>query len=135
MSLFAQYEEGQESPPLEDLMSTLKSTIGTFSHVYVVLDALDEGPERHRLLTLLGEIHKWDIDTLHLLATSRKEPDIEDGLRLLVSNEISMEDNPVDDDIRVHVTRTIDHDIVFHKFSIDERDQIFTTLTEGAHGM
>lgn len=57
--------------------------MGKFFNVYIVFDALDEHLERDKLLTLLGLIHNWGIDTLHLLATSRQERGIEDVLKRL----------------------------------------------------
>lgn len=116
-------------------MATLRSTVGTFSHVYIVLDALDESPERPELLTLLDEIYKWGIDGVHVLATSRQERDIEGGLKSLVSHDVSMDESLVDGDIRVHVTRIVDDDAVFQTFSADDRNGIKSTLIDGAHGM
>ena len=134
-SLFSQYGEGQQPPPLDELMITLKSMIGAFSNVYIIFDALDEYSERDELLRILGLIHGWKIGTLHLLATSRKERDIEVGLDSLVSHRVPMDEILVEDDIRMHVVRILADDIKFRQYSGEEKKLIKTKLMEGAHGM
>jgi hypothetical protein len=103
--------------------------------VYIVFDALDECPERSGVLAAVQGIHNWELDTLHLLATSRRERDIEDTLSGLISHEVPMDEKLIDDDIRVHVSRTLEDDIKFKRCSAGEKDMVMTTLMEGAHGM
>ncbi|KAF8512685.1 hypothetical protein JB92DRAFT_264466 [Gautieria morchelliformis] len=127
---------GQESPSLEELKSTLKSIIGTFEkNVYIIFDALDECQERHQFLELIKEIHGWNFDTLRLLVTSRYEQDIEKTLRDLVSHQVSMDERLVDSDIRVYVSRRLSDDNKLSKYSTEEKEAIENTLMDGAHGM
>ncbi|KAF8490580.1 hypothetical protein JB92DRAFT_3008675 [Gautieria morchelliformis] len=123
------------SPAHGQLLSTLKSVIGHFRAVYIVFDALDECPERSTFLKVVKEIHAWRVDGLHLLATSRKEGDIERVLKGLVSHEVSMNESLVDPDIKVHISRTLEEDIEFSMCSEDEKEMVKTTLMNGAHGM
>ena len=116
-------------------MNTLKSMIGTFSNVYIRFDALDEYSDRDELLRVLELIHGWEIGTLHLLATSRNEPDIEVGLDSLVSHPVPMDEILVADDIQMHVVRTLGEDAKLQRYSEEEKALVETTLTEGAHGM
>ena len=116
-------------------MTTLKSMIGAFANVYIVFDALDEYSERDELLRVLELMHGWEIGTLHLLATSRKERDIEVGLDSLVSHHVPMDEILVADDIQMHVIRTLDEDIKLQKYSEEEKELIETRLKGGAHGM
>jgi hypothetical protein len=136
-SLFSRCEEGggHRAPGLEELVSTLRAIIGGFQTVYIVFDALDECPERSRFLAALQNIHAWEFDTLHLLATSRKERDIEDTLCGLISHEVPMDEKLLDGDIRLHVSRTLEDDTKFRKFSAAEKEMVITSLVEGAHGM
>jgi hypothetical protein len=113
-------------------MSALKSIIGSFQAVYIVFDALDECPERSRFLTLIKEFHEWGFDKLHLLATSRKERDIEETLSGLISHEVPLDESLVDGDIRVHVSRTLEDNF---RCSAEEKEMVKTTLVKGAHGM
>ena len=119
----------------EELMSTLKSIIGSSQKVYIVFDALDECPERSRFLTSIRETQDWKFDKLHLLATSRKERDIEESLSGLISHEVPMDESFVDGDIRVHVSRTLQDDTKFSMCSAEEKEMVKTTLIKGAHGM
>ncbi|KAF8489409.1 hypothetical protein JB92DRAFT_2820030 [Gautieria morchelliformis] len=133
--LFEANKEGQRAPTPEQLMATLKAIIGTFQNVYIIFDALDECPQRDELLTMLREIHGWGLDTIHMLASSRRERDIEETLDTLVSHQIPMDACLVDDDIRTHVCKTLDHDIKFRRCSPEEKQLIESTLINGAHGM
>ncbi|KAF8514292.1 hypothetical protein JB92DRAFT_2677808, partial [Gautieria morchelliformis] len=134
-TLFSRNAGARRSVAQEELMSTLKSIIGSFKAVYIVFDALDECPERSRFLAAIKDIHNWKIDSLHLLATSRKERDIEDTLSGLISHEVPMDGKHVDGDIRVHVSRTLEEDIKFRMCSAGEKEMVMTTLTQGAQGM
>lgn len=135
VKMFFDHGEGQRNPTLTSLMSTLKSILQGFLNVYIVFDALDESPERHRFLTLLRTIHDWGVNGLHLLAISRKERDIEKVLNRIVSHAVPMEERLVDIDIKLHVTKTLVYDDYFQMCSAEEKELIKTTLTEGAHGM
>ncbi|KAF8510451.1 hypothetical protein JB92DRAFT_3118991 [Gautieria morchelliformis] len=107
-----------------ELKSTLEFIIGTFEeNVYIIFDALDECPDRHKFLELMKEIHGWDFDTLHLLATSRDEQDIETTLQDLVSHQVSMDEGLVDNNIQLS------------KYSAEKKETIKNTLMDGAHGM
>jgi hypothetical protein len=134
-ALFSKNVGARRSVAQEELMSTLKTIIASFQAVYIVFDALDECPERSKFLAAIQEIHNWELDTLHLLATSRKERDIEDTLCGLVSHEVPMDEKLIDVDIRLHVLTTIEDDTKFRMFSPVEKGMVMTTLIEGAHGM
>jgi hypothetical protein len=136
-SLFSKNERGgaHRESGQEELMSTLKAIVESLQTVYIVFDALDECPERSRFLTVLREIHSWEFEPLHLLATSRKERDIEEMLDGLISHEMPMDEGLVDSDIQVHVTRTLEDDVKFSMCSPEEKEMVKTALMEGACGM
>ncbi|KAF8517231.1 hypothetical protein JB92DRAFT_2679081, partial [Gautieria morchelliformis] len=133
--LFDENAEGQRSPTPEALVSTVKSLVGGFQNVYIVLDALDECQERSQLLALLRGIHDWGLDKVHLLATSRTDHDIEEMLNPLVSHQVFMDENQVDGDIRIHVLKSLEHDVKFQLCSAEEKKVIEATLMKDAHGM
>jgi hypothetical protein len=135
MQLFSENNEGVRAPTPQQLMAVLKAIMGSLRDVYIVFDALDECPQRTELLTLLLEINDWGLDTLHLLVTSRRERDLEEALDSFVSHHVPLEQCVVDDDIRVHVSKTLDRDIKFSRYSTEDKERIESTLTEGAHGM
>jgi hypothetical protein len=83
------YREKNLQPGLEKLEETLQASTQDFKNVYLVVDALDDCPpanyERGKLLKLLGHVHEWSLTNLHVLYTSRPEPDIEAELSPLFS--------------------------------------------------
>jgi hypothetical protein len=134
--LFSDKKDGEESPSLEELKSTLKSIIGTFEkNVYIIFEALDECPDRHQFLQLIKEIRGWNFSTLRLLATSRDEQDIEEALRDVISHQVSMDEALIDNDIRVYVSRKLKDDKKLSKYSAEKTETIENTLIDGAHGM
>ncbi|KAF8479929.1 hypothetical protein JB92DRAFT_2665290, partial [Gautieria morchelliformis] len=133
--LFSAYADSRRPPAPDELKSTLKAIICSFKNVYIVFDALDECPSRSEFLKLLEEIHGWNLDHLHLLATSRKEQDIEETLSGLVSREVFMDERLVGGDIQVHVSRILDNDVKFSRCSAEMKENIQTTLMKDAHGM
>ena len=133
--LFSENGEGRRSPTPEELFSTLKPIIGSFEQAYIVFDALDECQDRRDFLKVIEEMHSWGFGTLHLLATSRQEPDIADVLKPLVSHDVPMDQQLIDSDIRVHVSKTLDSDNAFKRYPEKDRKMVENALTEGAHGM
>jgi hypothetical protein len=116
-------------------MLVLKSLIGNFQNVYIVLDALDECPARALFLGQLKEIHSWGLGALHLLATSRKAKDIDETLSGLVSHQVPMDESLVNGDIALYLVETLKDDIKFSMCSAEEKEMIKTKLVDGAHGM
>ena len=90
-------EASGRSPDLASLKKVLLELIGGFDHVYIVIDALDECKGRRKLMEWTSHICRSSKDGLHLLATSRPEPDIEDVMRSLampiaiVGNDMSVD--------------------------------------------
>jgi hypothetical protein len=100
-ALYAVNQNGQRHPSYEGLVETLKAIPRLSSKTYIILDALDECTDRHELLELIQEMNKWR--TVQILATSRKEKDIEDVLQPLVTCQICIQDAQIDDDIQLHI--------------------------------
>ncbi|KAF7981779.1 hypothetical protein HWV62_31859 [Athelia sp. TMB] len=67
---------GREQPSLKALYDTLRLVVEGFDHVYIVIDSLDECGDRAELLQSIKTIANWDCNNVHLLLTSRPEPDI-----------------------------------------------------------
>ncbi|KAF8517224.1 hypothetical protein JB92DRAFT_2714257, partial [Gautieria morchelliformis] len=109
--------------------------IRNFQAIYIIFDALDECWERSRFLKVLGEVHDWKLDTLHLLATSRKEGDIHKVFGGLVSHEVPMDECLIGGDIQVYVSRRLVEGVEFRMCSAGEKEMVMTTLMQGAQGM
>ena len=74
--LYNTHRDGRDEPSLELLQQTLQGMIEGFDHVYIMIDSLDECGERPELLRWIKTMASWDSTQLHLLFTSRPEPDI-----------------------------------------------------------
>lgn len=86
--------------------------IESFDETFFILDALDECNDRLELLENLEKISKLGLGSLHILATSRRENDIEEALNLLVGDQekISIQSAVVNNDIRAYLHSRIHTD-------------------------
>lgn len=71
---------------------------------------------------------------LRLLLTSRGESDIRHGLSLVGVEEVSIQTEAVDGDIRKFIKEHLRDDLKLRKWSA-HHDAIESALIEGAHGM
>src|ERR1700728_5334289 len=130
--LFHSCHDGGSQPTVKSLQATLILILEAFDDVYIVLDALDECPERKGLLKLITEMICLRKDKLHLLVTSRPEEDIAMHLRLLNPDHVCMEPEFVTGDIARYIDRILD---VEDQWSNDTNATIKSTLLERAGGM
>lgn len=126
---------GSTSPTLWDLKATARQMLERSASVYLVLDALDECEDRGNLLEGLKDVRTWNQDHVHVLATSRRETDIEDSLGTVATDKISLEECVVDRDILSYVRHQLQHDEKLSKWPENVRKEIELTLLEGAKGM
>ncbi|KZP09217.1 hypothetical protein FIBSPDRAFT_242108 [Athelia psychrophila] len=80
VNVYHAHGDGRAQPSLECLNSTLRCMIEGFDHVYIMVDSLDECRDRTELLRWIQTAASWNSDKLHLLFTSRREPDIRSQL-------------------------------------------------------
>lgn len=91
ISKLDKYEKQNQRPDLETLKEALAAMTCGFSNVYIIVDALDECPnedgvwKREKLLESLSHLQKKLLPNVHLLCTSRSEPDIEATFRPLIT--------------------------------------------------
>ncbi|KAL6819895.1 ankyrin repeat-containing domain protein [Trichoderma camerunense] len=98
MERLGQYKMKGERPDTETLEAVLIASSSEFTNLYIVIDALDECPlfneQRGRLLKSLRRILATAPNKFHFFLTSRKEPDIDDKIRPILSstdkNEIDL---------------------------------------------
>jgi ankyrin repeat domain-containing protein 50 len=129
------YKDGE--PPIQALEGTLKQVVGKFQDVYVIIDALDESPRgdrRDAVLDTLSEMRGWKIRGLHLLVTSRDEPDIRAQVTPQMNEEVCMDNGVVDQDIKDYVVQRLRDDRKFKKFA-QYHTEIENTLIERADGV
>ncbi|KAK2808558.1 hypothetical protein FQN50_004590 [Emmonsiellopsis sp. PD_5] len=138
-TLFSSCANGGQSPSLDGLLHVLRATIQNLPESHIVIDALDECIYRDDLMDVLNTICGWGLGNLHLLATSRKERDIEMCLEELVApeNAICLQTEVVDVDIRHYVAHILDTRRKFEKWRKDDnlRREIETALMQKSKGM
>jgi hypothetical protein len=138
-ALFSSCQNGQRRPSLQALLEAVDQTMQHLTHVYVVLDALDECTQRQGLMDVLETVARWQLDNVHLLVTSRKERDIERSLESYIKEEetICLQGDVIDKDIQRYIQRQLSNEKGLAKWNKDAavRQEIKTALMRGACGM
>ena len=106
-----------------------------FQQTFIIIDALDECKEREDLLGLLENLMSWKAENLHVLATSRRERDIEETLESLATGQVCIQSALVNADIHIHLCSRIQNDPKLKKWPEHVQREIEKTLMDGAHGM
>jgi hypothetical protein len=140
---YAKLNNGQQQPGTESLMRMLKAVIDGFLGIYIFVDALDECPttnnERRKLLSVIQEIHSWKINSVHLLATSRKEGDILQAFDhipsdMVKTSVISVQGTLVELDIEKFLEERLKDDKL-RNWKSDLKQDVQNTLSSQADGM
>ena len=131
---YSQSQDGRRQPTIETFINVLYETLECFESVYILLDALDECKEREDL-RFIRQLTDRKTNSLHLLATSRKENDIETTLQPLVTCQLCIQSKLVDADIRIHVIERLSNDPKLKKWPTNVKSEIEDILSEGAKGM
>ncbi|KAF1928951.1 HET-domain-containing protein, partial [Didymella exigua CBS 183.55] len=138
-ALFSSSDNGQRQPPLHALLEVIPQVMQQFTHAYIVLDALDECTSRPELMDVLETVAGYQLDSVHLLMTSRKERDIESSLEIYIKEEdtICLQRDVVDKDIQRYVQQRLSNDKSLTKWNKDAaiRQEIEAALMRGARGM
>ena len=110
--LYASCASGQRQPSISLLLTALQQVIEYFDGTFFIFDALDECKDRPELLETLEKISRLGLGTLHTLATSRREKDIEEALSPLVGDQerICIQSAVVNKDIRAYIHSRIHSD-------------------------
>jgi len=137
--LYNRCNNGQHKTAIRELNATLSLMMKDFKDILIVIYALDEcakNGERGELLTLIKEIHAWSLSKMHLLITSRPEPDIKALLMSLVKSQaISIQGSQVESDINLHIRSQLSADPKLKRWPNEVNAEIEKALTAGANGM
>ena len=132
---YASSQSGQLQPTTEAMIDILSQMLATFEHVYLFFDALDECVELEELCTAILKISTWKLDAVHVLATSRKERELQDTLHSLATYQVSIQSALVEADIRLHVSERLLNDQKLKKWQEEDKREIEKKLVAGANGM
>jgi hypothetical protein len=133
--LFSGCQDGNQQPTQGALEHALQQILDIPGETFIILDALDECKDREELLLLLERLISWGAGSLHVLATSRRERDIEESLTPLVTSEICLHSALVNVDIDTHISQRLQNDPKLKKWPVNVRGEIKDALMEGAQGM
>ena len=132
------YDSHKTGTPLSRvLIEYLRSSIQSFQHVYIMVDALDESPRdgpRGHVLDTLETMRGWALHGLHLFVTSRDERDIHDFFDLATTQKIAMHNDGIDQDIAKLISGRLKTDRDLQKWG-KHRDKIQQTLARRAKGV
>jgi hypothetical protein len=126
------YQDGVE-PTLMDLLDALSVATTEFHAIYIVIDALDETLNKERLLSVILRLIGPKFPNIRVLATGRKEPEMERELRHLP--QLSLSNPLVDDDIKGFIESVINRDVRFKSWSQSLVETVQNALVAGAKGM
>ena len=128
-------DDGRQQPSYEALLTTLLQIVSV-ENPRIVLDALDECRTRRDLLLLMERLAESGCS---VLAASRKEEDIESGLRCWLRQDdiITIQGGAVDEDIRAYVHTRLQYDRGFGRWRSrpQVQEEIETELMKKADGM
>jgi hypothetical protein len=63
--------DGQSLPTYNNLLNIVDELLSEYEHAYIILDALDECNEPHRLAQFVSRLQDWTNRSLHILFTSQ----------------------------------------------------------------
>ncbi|KAH0548311.1 hypothetical protein GP486_007995, partial [Trichoglossum hirsutum] len=136
--LFSSKINGKQQPMASELLVILRHMVRDLSETFIILDALDECKEREDLLSVIGEIAGWKTGKLHVLVTSRREKDIEEGIKHLVDdkNKICIQSALVNRDISSYIHERLQTDRKLRRWQnhLEAKREIEEVLMEKAEG-
>ena len=137
LDVYTRYKH--EDPPECGLIAALRSIIEKMGETYIIIDALDECPsnrgERAKLIAMLDRFKEFNLLNLHILTTSRKEPDLDGLAQMVSSSPVNIQSSEVDKDIQLHVQNQLSTNPKLSRWPLIIREEIETTLVRGASGM
>ena len=134
-SAYSRSQNGQNQLKIEDLTVILRQMLKIFNSTYILLDALDECTDREDLLEFIEGLMDWNVHSLHVLATSRRENDIATSLEPLITCQLCIQSALVDSDIRLHIVDRLSNDLKLKKWPLEVQKEIEDALMRGAKGM
>ena len=155
--LYSVHGRGAQKPNDHTMVECLKEmlTLNAQGPTYIILDALDEclktstiPPPREEVLELVGELVGLQLPNLHILVTSRPEPNIQTVLEPLTACPCSIPSNSQfrravslhdesgqQEDIANYVASIVRSDRRAQRWRKEDRDLVIKALTEKADGM
>ncbi|KAF7983534.1 hypothetical protein HWV62_21094 [Athelia sp. TMB] len=133
VELYEDEDNGRSQPALSSLEDTLLRILKFFGAAYIVIDALDECDDRPRLLRWIDSVTSQTSEFLHLMVTSRPEPDIKDRLRSLCNlREVDLADRRDSNDICHYIDASLSG---ISAWTESQKELVRIALVNGADGV
>jgi hypothetical protein len=144
--LYLTHGKGVQQPSNGILVDRLKEMLVVVAHhpIFLIMDALDECPDlgmpapREAVLTLVKDlVHlQLQVPNLHICVTSRPEVDIQNKLKPLAVNAISLQDETRQKIvISNYVTSVMSSDEQMKHWRDEDKKLVVEELSERADGM
>lgn len=109
--------------------------ISEFQTVYFVIEALDECSELEELLQAVREIRSGKHEGLHIIASSRILPEVEEFLSNINASKLSVNESAINADISLFIRQNLEKDRQLSRWPIEVREMVERELTGRSHGM
>lgn len=137
--LFISCENGGQQPGHQALAATLLQMLRHCGKVHIIIDALDECKTRREVLRWIEDVFRSGIPSVRLLATSRREGDIESELVLWLEQQsiLSAQEESVNHDIHAFVHSKLLSEPEFERWRMKPgvQEEIETQIMLKANGM
>lgn len=134
-ALYRSCKEGHQQPAEGDIRTLLTNATSLGSRNYIILDALDECLGRQELFAFIQNSLSLERCQTLLLATSRRERDIEENLTPFAKYVINAQSAVIDEDIRLYVEDRLSMDPKLKKWPAEVKTEISTVIMKEANGM
>ncbi|KAK5949822.1 hypothetical protein OHC33_009211 [Knufia fluminis] len=132
--LYQQCNNGSQAPSEGAIRAILYDALALPRRKYIIIDALDECTDHENLLQFLQDLEVSQREVC-VLATSRRERDIEEELQHIATETVDIQSAVVDDDIRVYIDDRLVTDAKLKKWPSSVKDEIIRELMRKANGM
>jgi ankyrin repeat domain-containing protein 50 len=102
-----------------------------FERTHIILDTLDESTDQNQVVTFLEHMVKQNSSNLHILATSRKEPEL-DSLIDITTETVEIKN---DADIQLYIQEVLENDKALKTQPTQVKNDISEVLMRNANGM
>jgi hypothetical protein len=126
---------GVQQPSDDQLQNVLRDILDGFSHAYIVIDALDECTDRKVTLNWVNKLvaaTDRKAENLHIVVTSRPEPDIKEVFWGLDPHPIDVGEATANQDIMKYLKLQMESK--FKKYDENTQKEIELELAEHAEG-
>ena len=134
-SLYDSYSNRSQTPRDVELLETLRMSFLSEGQIFIILDGVDECAVRKEILRSLEIMATWKMPQLHLMVSSRREPDIEKALVPISSHTCEMGMVDVNEDISKYVQQSMNEDPRLNRWPLDVQNEIAHVIASKAGGM